>query len=143
MKRKLWPWTMKTVVIVDFALVALQVVLAVVLIGMYIAQLHRPADADSFISLALFVGIILLCMAVILGGIAALLLTRSPLARIVYTIVLIVGVTSSFTIGRWYAAGPNVLLLGTIVLLWLPRSAPFFSDVPGVTYYQNRPQKNV
>ena len=143
MKRKPWPWTMKTVVIVDFALVALQVVLAVVLIGMYIAQIHRPADTDSFISFALFGGLMLVCMAVILGVITALLLTRSPLARIVYTIMLIIGVTASFTIGQWYAAGPNLLLIGTIVLIWLPQSGSFFSDLPGVTYYKNNSRKNV
>lgn len=133
---------MKTVIIVDFALVALQIVLAVVLIGMYVAQLHHPADTDSFISLALFGGILLVCMAVVLGVIAAMLLTRSPLARIVYTIVLIICVTTSFTVGRWYAIGPNVLLLGTIVLIWLPVSQPYFSNLPGVTYYQNSPKKN-
>ena len=131
---------MKAVVIVDGALVVVQVVLAVVLIGMYIAQLHQPAVGDSLMPLALFAGIILVCMAAILGGAVALLLTRSPLARIVCTVVLIIGVTASFAIGHWYTAAPNVLLVATIVLMWLPKSAPFFSDLPGVTYYRTPPR---
>jgi len=128
---------MITVFITSGVLVLVQAVAAVILVGMYVKQTAQPTDTDSLMALALLGGMVLLCVAVVLAGVTALLLTRSPLARIVHTIVIGMGVALSITIQTLYIAIPDVLLLAILVLLWLPASKPFFYDTPGVTYYRN------
>lgn len=130
---------MRTVFIVSWILVGLQTMLAIVLIGMYIAASVHPTtdDADWGGPVALFVGLIVLCVAIIFAAMTAMLLTRSPVARIVYTIVIGLVVVVSFLVGRSFFLLPNVLFIAAVVLTWLPASKPFFSDLPGVTYYPN------
>ena len=135
------PGTMTTVFIIDGALVVLQVVLAVILIGMYIAEVRHPVKTDSYVAFALFGGIILLFLASILGGMMAALSTHSSSARIVYTVVIAIGVLVSFVIIRGYAILPNLLLITTLILVWLPDSAPFFSGSPDAADYQKYPKK--
>ena len=128
------PWTMTVVFIANFGIAAMGVVLGVLLIIMYVASLHNPQSGD-LMPLALFAGIILILGAIILGGVTALLLTRSPLGRIAYTAIMGFGVVL-FILMRQYAF-PNLLLIAGIVFVWLPASKQYFSDLPGVTYYQN------
>jgi len=128
---------MKTVFVLNGVLVALQVALAVVLAVLYTTESAQPENTDSFIVLALLGAIVLLCLAVVLSGVMALLLTRSPLARIVYTVVVGLGAALSFTLQTLYVAIPDALLVIALVLIWLPDSKSFFFDTPGVTYYRN------
>ena len=125
---------MTAVFIIDGALVILQVVLAIILIGMYIASVRHPQNTDSYLPLALFGGIILLLLAGILGGMMAELSTHSPLARIMYTVVIAIGVLVSFVTIKEYAIFPNLLLITTLVLVWLPDSTSFFRGPFGAIY---------
>ena len=134
-RRKPWPGTMLATFIVNGVLVALLLAVAIDLMVEYITRTNDPNDTDAFISFSLYGAILLFILAIVLAGMTAVLLSRSPLGRIVYTIVILIGVTSSFTVVGWYAAGPDIALIATVVLIWLPRSKPFFTDLPGVSYY--------
>ena len=140
MRRKPWPWTMKTVFIVNCVLVGLQLIPALLGIGLYVEDAidpKNPPTTDSYTGLFLVLGLGLLCLAIVLAGVTALLFTRSPLSRIVYSIFVGIGIVASVTTGWFALIPPAVILTATIVLTWLPVSRPYFSDVPGVTYYKN------
>jgi len=141
MRRKFWPWTMKTVFIVNAVLVGVQVIPAFLCIGLFtIDAIHpqNPPGTDSYMGMALLVGIVLLCLAAVLAGVTALLFIRKPFSRIMYTILIGCGIAASVTMRAMsILTFPAVILTATVVLTWLPASRPYFSNLPSITYFKN------
>lgn len=139
MTPKPWPGTMIAALILSGVVTVAQVGCGIWFIILYVlSDTASRQETDSLMPLALFGGIMLICLAVVLGLVTSVLFIRSPLARIIYTAMVILGAVLSFILLGLYALAPNLVLLTTTALLWLPASKPFFSNLPGVSYYPDR-----